>query len=283
MKFAILIITYSSPDQTRRLIESMNNGDFDFYIHLDKKIDIVTHQALFDIPNVYFVQDRIDIKWAGFSNVEAVLSGIRFIKNSGKRYKFINLITGQDYPIKSAGFISNFLKSNIGKEFIYYKHFDTEWSEANARIEKYHFTDFQFLSKYKIEWLVNLILPKRKFNFNLELVGKETFWTLSQECAEYVLEYLESNKALKRFLKFTWGSDEFIFQTIIMSSPYKENVINKNYRFINWPEKGSRPNYFVTSDFERIINSDCIFGRKFEININKEIINLLDQQNGTYN
>jgi hypothetical protein len=175
------------------------------------------------------------------------------------------------------------LKENIGKEFIHYKYFDTEWTEAKARVEKYHFTEFQFLTKYKVEFLVNFILPKRKFNFNLELVGKETFWTLSQECAEYVLQYIESNKALRKFLKFTWGSDEFIFQTIIMGSPYKENVVNKNYRYINWPEKGARPNVFVETDFERIINSDCIFGRKFDINIDKKIIDLLDQQNGTFN
>ncbi|HTB24505.1 MAG TPA: hypothetical protein VK711_04000, partial [Puia sp.] len=71
MKFAVLIITYTSPIQTKRLVASLNNGEFDFYIHLDKKINIETHRELFGIPNVYFVDHRINIRWGGYSTVEA--------------------------------------------------------------------------------------------------------------------------------------------------------------------------------------------------------------------
>ena len=102
MRFAILIVTYTSPVQTLRFVNSLNNGSFDFYIHLDKKIDIETHRDLFNIPNVYFVEPRIDVKWAGFSTAEAALSGVRFIRASGREYGFINLVSGQDYHIKPA-------------------------------------------------------------------------------------------------------------------------------------------------------------------------------------
>lgn len=279
MKFAILIITYSSPKQTKRLIESLNNGDFDFYIHLDKKVDIQTHVELFDIPNVYFVKDRIDIRWAGYTTAEAALSGIRCIAASGKKYDFVNLITGQDYPIKSAAYISDFLRKNVGKEFMFYKHFDTEWAEANARVEKYHFTDFKFLGQHKLEKFVNSIAPKRKFPADMELYGKETFWTLSLECAVYVVNYIDSNPKLRRFLRYTWGSDEFIFQTIIMGSPYRSKVVNNNYRYINWPEVGSRPNIFVAADYDRIMAAEGLFGRKFDINTDEKIFDLLDKAN----
>jgi hypothetical protein len=260
----------------------MNNGHFHFYIHLDKKIDIETHQDLLEMPNVFFIKDRIDIKWAGFSTVEAALSGVRQIVASGINYSFINLITGQDYPIKSADYISNFLQQNIGKEFIYYKHFDTEWTEAKARVEKYHFTELSFIARYRVQAVVNMVMPKRKFPVDLQLVGKETFWTLSLECAKYVIDYIDSNRRLKRFLKFTWGSDEFIFQTIIMGSPFKDNVVNNNYRLINWPNVGARPMNFLGSDFDRIMASDGIFGRKFDINTDATILDLLDKENGVY-
>ena len=125
MRFAVIIVTYTSPEQTKRLIDSLNNGQFDFYIHLDKKVDINTHRSLFDMPNVFFIHDRIDIKWAGFTTAEAALNSIRQIAASGIQYDFVNLITGQDYPIKSAGYIAGFLADNIGKEFILYKDFDT--------------------------------------------------------------------------------------------------------------------------------------------------------------
>ena len=280
MKFAILIVTYSSAKQTKRLIQSMNNGQFDFYIHLDKKIDLETHRELFNMPNVYFVKNRIDIKWAGYTTVEAALSGIREIAASGIRYGFINLITGQDYPIKSADYIADFLTCNLGKEFMFFKDIENDWTEARHRVEKYHFTDMTFRGRYAIQFFLNSFMPKRKFPLPIKLYGKETFWTLSLDCAKYVVDTIDSNPKLQRFLRFTWGSDEFIFQSIIMSSPFSANVVNKNYRFINWPgESVPRPTTFLTKDFDRIMASDCLFGRKFDINTDEKILDLLDRAN----
>jgi hypothetical protein len=280
MKFAILIVTYTSAAQTKRMIQQLNNGEFDFYIHLDKKIDMETHRALFDMPNVYFVDHRIDIKWAGYSTVEGILSGIRHITATGIKYDFISLISGQDYPIKSAGYISDFLRRNKGKEFIFFRDFDTEWAEAKGRIDRYHFTDMSFKGRYTVERIVNLLLPKRKFPLDIKLLGAETFWTLSQECAEYVTHFIDANPRLSRFLKFAWGSDEFIFQSIIMNSPFRDRVVNNHYRYINWPPVGARPNIFVAADFERIMAADSLFARKFDIRTDEKIFDLLDKTNG---
>jgi hypothetical protein len=281
MKFAVIIVTYTSPKQTKRLIHAMNNGQFDFYVHLDKKVDIETHRELMDMPNVYFVNNRIDIKWAGFTTVEAALSSIKEIADSGRKYDFINLITGQDYPIKSADYIADFLKNNIGKEFMLYRHFNSEWQEAKARVEKYHFTDMTFKGRHRLEKIVNFFAPKRTFPVNnMELAGKETFWTLSQDCAVYVMNYINNNKKLKKFLRYTWGSDEFIFQSIILHSPYKAAAVNKNYRHIVWPPGEARPKVLVSADFEDIMASDGLFGRKFDIKTDENILNLLDKANG---
>jgi hypothetical protein len=96
------------------------------------------------------------------------------------------------------------------------------------------------------------------------------------------MNYLDLNKKLRRFLRYTWGSDEFIFQTIIMGSPFKDKVVNNNYRYINWPEIGSSPKVFVTEDFEKIRASDALFGRKFDINTDENILTLLDNTNGVF-
>jgi hypothetical protein len=279
LKAAVLIVTYSSPIQTKRLIDSLNNGSFDFYIHLDKKIDIKTHQALFNIPNVFFIDNRIDIKWAGYTTAMAAMSGVRQIVKSGIHYDFVNLITGQDYPVKSAGYIANFLEKNIGNEFILHRDFETEWTEAKSRVEKYHFTDLTFKGKYMLQDIVNWLMPKREFPMDMRLCGKETFWTLSLACAKYVVDVIDANPKLNRFLKYTWGSDEFIFQTIIMSSPFAAKVINKNYRYIDWPPGGARPKLLVTEDFDRIMASDALFGRKFDMHADENILDLLDKAN----
>jgi len=260
MRFAILIITYTSARQTVRLVDKLSNGDFDIYIHLDKKIDINTHSELFNRPNVFFVHDRVDVKWAGYTIVEAAFNGIRQIVASGVKYEFINLLSGQDYPVKSAGHISDFLSKKTGKQLIKCWDFETEWTEALGRVEKYHFTDVIFKGRYILQRIINSLIEKRKAPQGLHFYGtNSTFWTLTPDCALYVADYVENIPTLRRFLKYTWGSDEFVFQTIIMNSPYKDTVINNNYRYIDWSAGGSRPKTLTTEDYEKIIATDDIF------------------------
>lgn len=283
MKIACLIVTYTSAAQTRRMIEMLNNGQFDFYIHLDKKVSIDSHKDLLQIPNVYFIKDRVDVQWAAYSTVQAAFNGIKQIAESNITYDFINLITGQDYPIKSAEYIANFLSGNIGKQFIEFKGFDTDWQEAKARIEKYHFTNLHLAGKFRLEKLVNLFAGKRKAPVNMIFYGVSTFWTLSPECALYVVNFVENNKAFKSFLKYTWGSDEFIFQTVLMNSPYKDVIVNNNYRYVDWSAGGARPKFLKTEDFEKITASDAFFGRKFNIDIDSNILDMIDEQCKTAN
>ncbi len=276
MKVACLIVTYTSAKQTKRLVERLNNGQFHFYIHLDKKVDIKTHQELFDIPNVFFVKDRVDVRWAGYSTVQAAFNGIKQITDSGIQYDFINLITGQDYPIKSAEHIIQFLETNIGKQFIEYKDFETDWTEAQSRVERFHFANLKVPGKYRLEALINYFTQKRKIPGNLHMYGVSTFWTLSPDCARYVVDYVEEKKALKRFLEYTWGSDEFIFQTVLMNSHYQNSIVNNNYRYVDWSAGGSRPKFLKTEDYERIIKSDALFGRKFNIELDENILDMVD-------
>lgn len=278
MKIACLIVTYTSAKQTLRLVQKLNNGDFDFYIHVDKKLDLNTHKILFDMPNVFFVRDRIDIKWASYTSVKATFNSLKQIEASGIKYDFVNLMSGQDYPIKSANYISSFLKKRIGKQFIHYKDFD-EWTGAQGRIDKYHLADMGFMGKYHLQKLVNLFIDKRKVPDNIKPYGYSTFWTLSLDCALYIVKYVESNAAVQRYFKYTFGSDEFIYQTVVMNSIYKSDVINNNYRYVDWSAGGFRPKFLNTEDFDKLIASDCLFARKFNIDIDENILDLIDNEN----
>jgi len=276
MKIACLIVTYTSAAQTMRMIERLNNGQFDFYIHLDKKADIKTHEGLFEIPNVYFITDRVDVRWAGYSTVQAAFNGIKQIIASGIQYDFINLITGQDYPIKSPEYIADFLANSIGKEFIEYKDFDTEWMEAKGRIDKYHLGNMKLVGKFRLEAILNFFIKRGKMPMDLKMYGVSTFWTLSPACALYVVDFIEHNKELEQFLKYTWGSDEFIFQTVLMNSPYKDAIVNNNYRYVDWSAGGARPRFLTTEDYDNIIASEGFFGRKFNIELDENILDLVD-------
>jgi hypothetical protein len=278
MKIACLIVTYTSAQQTKRIVDKLNNGVFDFYIHVDKKLDINTHQILFDYPNVFFVKNRVDIKWASYTSVEATFNSLRQIDESGRKYDFITLMSGQDYPIKSAEYITGFFEQNRGKQFIHYKDFD-EWTGAQGRIDKYHLADMNFFGKYALQAVINKVISKRTPPKNIKPYGYSTFWTLTQDCALFIVKYIESNPAVERYFKYTFGSDEFIYQTVIMNSAYKDAVVNNNYRYVDWSEGGFRPKFLVTEDFDKLIKTDCMFARKFNIDLDEHILDMIDAEN----
>lgn len=103
---------------------------------------------------------------------------------------------------------------------------------------------------------------------------------LSPDCAFYVADVIDSNPELSRFLKFTWAAEEFIFQTIILNSPYKEKVVNDHYRYIVWPTGAASPRILLTTDFDDMMASEALFGRKFNIDIDENILDLLDKATG---
>lgn len=285
MRIAHLILTYTNPKQTERMIMMMYHENFDFYIHVDKKFDINPHLFLKSLPNVYFINNRVDVKWAGFSTVIATFECIKEIVGTGIPYQFINFLSGQDYPLKPAPEIYTFFKENIGKEFLSYRDFKNDWKEGLIRMENYFLSSYSFPGKHRLEHLINKIMPNRKLPYNLHPYGKSMFWMLSPEVAMYVVNKVENDKKLRQFFSFSWASDEFVFQTMILNSRYKNRVVNNNYRYIDWSAGGANPKVLNETDFEKLKKTEMLFARKFDMVNSPKILDLIDNHilnNGTH-
>lgn len=276
MRVAHIILTYTNPQLTERLIKRLTHKNFDFYIHVDKKFSITPYLYLQEYPNVYLIKNREDVRWAGYNTIKATFKCVKEVALSGKTYDYLNFISGQDYPIKPAEYIIDFLDRNNGKQFLEYQSFEEEWHEAIPRITKYHFTNYKFKGQYFLERWINRVLPIRRIPNELKPYGKSMFWMLQPEKAMYVVNYVESNLHLKRFFNFTWGSDEFVFQTILMNSPYKDLLVNNDYRYIDWSAGGSHPKILGLEDVEKLKASDDLFARKFNVNTDKHLLDILD-------
>lgn len=276
MRIAHLILTYTNPHQTERMIRSMSHDDFDFYIHVDKKYDINPHLFLKDLPNVYFINERTDVKWAGYNTVKATFCCIREIVETGVKYDFINFLSGQDYPLKSPEYLLEFFKQNIGAEFMSYRDIKNDWKEGLIRMEKYFLSNYTFKGTHTLEKMINFLMPKRKLPYNMHPYGKSMFWMLSPEIAMYVVQVVESDKKLANFFHYCWASDEFVFQTILLNSPHKNKIVNNNYRYTDWSIGGSHPKILDESDFEKITKSDMLFARKLDIDKSAKLFDLID-------
>lgn len=282
MRIAHLIMAHKNPRQLERLIVTMKHTMFDLYIHLDKKTDIKSFRHLDKYDNVFFIQNRIECNWGGYSFVKAILNSLTEVLNSGRKYEFINLMSGQDYPLKPMNDIYLYLTERLGMSFMAYELVGHSWWEhAVTRFKFYHFTDFKLMGRYPLQKIANTLMPHRKFPLNLPLYGStnSSWWILSVEAAKYLVSFIQDNAKLKKFMKFTWGADEFLITTIIMNSPYKDKVVNDNLRHIDWSRGGAHPKIFSKNDLQDLVQTDKCFARKFDINVDEDILDLIDQNN----
>ena len=277
MKIAHLILIHKNPLQIKRLIQRLAHPDADFYVHIDLKTDINPFLFL-QSQNIKFIINRVRVHWGAYSVVQATVNGLSEILKTGNKYDYINLMSGQDYPLKSTYDIHYFLENNPNKAFMHTLSVENEWKEAIHRITKYHLSEYTFFGKYTLEKWLNLFLPLRKMPNNLVAVGRSQWFTITSTHAEYLVNYLQKNKNVKRFFELTWGSDEFVFQTILFNSEYRKDIVNDNLRYIDWSEKKASPKTLTINDLSTLLNSGKLFARKFNETLDCLIINELDKQ-----
>ena len=276
---AHLIMAYKDPSQIERLVKTMSHPDFDFYIHVDAKFDQQPFEYLQQIESVYFIRNRRKVRWAGYSFTQSVFNSLEEILNSGRKYDFISSMSGQDYPIKSISYFYNFFSERLGKNFLAVEKFGSKWWEqAEQRIAEYHMTDFDFKGRYRLQFFINRLMPKRNFPYGYTLYGsnRATWWTITSECAAYLVKFIKTHPRVRRFARYTWAPDEYLIPTLIMNSPFKDTVITENYRYFDWSKGGPNPKILTTSDFEALKNSDKMLARKFDIKIDTSILDMID-------
>jgi hypothetical protein len=258
----------------------MSHPGFDFYVHVDTKFDLAPFEYLQNIERVYLIKNRSKIRWAGYSFTRGVMKSIDEILRTGKQYDFLNSMSGQDYPLKSTEFFYDFFAARMGQNFLAIEKFGSDWwKEAEHRVANYHMTDYDFKGRYRLQFMINRLLPKRKFPYGFTLYGsnRATWWTITNECANYLVKFINDHPRVSRFAKYTWAADEFLIPTIIMNSPFKESVIHENYRYFDWSLGGANPKILTVKDFEALKNSDKLLARKFDIKVDTSILDMLDQ------
>jgi hypothetical protein len=126
-------------------------------------------------------------------------------------------------------------------------------------------------------------MPQRKFPLDVKLYGSSnsSWWILSFDAAEYLINFIDENVKLNRFMQYTWGPDEFLISTILLNSPFRERIINNNLRYIDWSKGGAHPKILSKDDLQNLIKTDKFFARKFDINIDPDILDLIDRHHQT--
>jgi len=278
MRIAHLILTHKNPAQLERLIGALSHPAFDFYVHLDKKIDITPFRYLAEKKNVYLVADRASVHWAGFGTIRATLNGFRAIL-ANPAHDYINVISAQDFPLTSPENIYRHICQHEGTEFITCENITDQWRSAAPRIHNYHLINWRIPGKYRIEKWVNRFMAPRKFPLeHFTVVGRSNWFTISREAGSFILEFLRHHPEVNRFFKYVWGADEFIFATILYNSHFR-NKIRENLVYVDWRgQTEGHPRVLMTKDLPEMLASGKLFARKLDVNVDPELFGLLEKR-----
>lgn len=285
---AYMIIAHNQFELLERLIHKLDDKRNDLYIHIDAKVkdfDFEKFSSLTKYSRVIFTDERIDITWGDYSQVRCELLLLKTAvenESSSCPYSYFHLISGVDLPIKTNDEIHSFFEKNSGKEFVHYTS-NTPDQLFENRIRYYHFFRKKRNLFYKIIAQVFLSVQKlfrvnRLKGTGIKVQKGCNWFSITGEFAHYIASNSEKYGAI---FNYSYCADEVFIQTIAENSKFGKNLFmpncnNNHYacaRLIDW--KRGNPYVFRKEDYELIKSSPCMFARKFDMNIDREIVDML--------
>ncbi len=284
---AYIILAHKNPAQVYRLIQKLDDGKSVFFVHIDKRNADEQFKNLSFLQNKVRFVKRTKTDWGTYGLVIATLNALKEIKKSDEHFKHIILLSGQDYPIKSNSFIDDFFKHSQHSLFIeYFKIPNHEkWKPRGGlyRVDRYYLGN-RLYQKYSAKMLNFLLVYisrlKRKLPKNLVPFAGSQWWILDMYAVNYILGFIDKNPGYILFHRHTFAADEIFFQTILLNAQdeqLQKNISTDNKRFLSWEDTtNAHPDVLTKKHITALRNSQALFARKFDAEIDNEIFDLID-------
>lgn len=274
MALAYLIRAHHRPAQLARLIDRLRSENAAFYVHVSARTPDETYAAMQGmLDDVHWVP-RVPAYYSGFSLVRSVLAGLAELQPAPAHTV---LLSGQDYPLKPAAEIEQFLANRTGESLL--EHFPLptpdRWPGENGGLDRIRYRHFERVH-YRTR-ILHIPFLRRAFPAGLQPYGGSAWGALSDEAVRTILEFPDANPEAFRFFRHVRTPDEMFLQTVLLNSPLRDRVANEAIHHIEWPG-GSHPKTFGREDFPRLAASGKLFARKFDMNEDAEILDRIDAE-----
>lgn len=302
-KVAYLVQTYKNPAQIYRLVSTLRKSSPEAFI-------LVSHNfAACDLeiaPLRELGVEVLSVKGGrgDFSLVQAYLDAIDWLIARKIDFDWLINISGQDYPTQPLSHIEQFLtETEYDGFFDYFNVFSDQctwgirdgrdrylyqywWSGIElSRWQRGLLKPLRLLINYsqplvRVDFSYGLIVGLRAismpFNQNFRCYGGSYFKTISRECAQYLDQFSKQNHHLVDYYKKVRLSDESFVQTVLLNSGrFKFYGDNKRYIDFSGSQHG-HPRTLTRDDYPNLISDDIHFARKFDLEQDGEILDLLD-------
>lgn len=273
----------------KKAIQYLSSEDTAFFIHIDKKKEIQDFTEI-QGSNIFFTAERVSVYWGEYSGVQAILTLIKQARAMPQDYDYYVLLSGSDYPIRSKKYIDDFFLKNCGKEFInIIKVPNEDAGKPLSRINTLRIQSNKPIYRFISRVMAKLGLAQRdykKYLGNLEAYAGNTWWALTREASDFILEFVQENPSTCKYFEDTFAPEEMFFHTILGNSHFKSQI-HRNLIYEDWSCRGGHPAMITEKhiklfeDSDQVIQSDLwgsgemIFARKFS-DENLDVVDKLD-------
>jgi hypothetical protein len=226
-RVVFIILAHDRPEMLARLVERLHSPDSGIVVHLDGRVDPTPYRLALDgFAGVHLVEHPVRARWAAFSLVEATMLAMRTaLALWGTAPSHHVVLSGADYPLKSADRIVEFLQRNAGRQFI--RRFDPFESGDARQIRRLRGRHFRQLadrntSARKPLFVVETLLRAfpRRLPRNVRWMIGSQWIALSTTCVAWCLRYADEHPEFTRLFKGMFAPDEIFFHTLVQNSPF---------------------------------------------------------------
>lgn len=290
-----LILSHRNPHQVLRLARRL--------IADDPRARVAIHHDAAAPPlgatgdaRILTVLDPVRVAWGDMSVVTALLHSLQWIAERGIPYRWLALLSGQDYPI---GRLDDYLdRLDAGDADGYIEHRPAAALHATENDGRYFF-DHRRLPEavrpiVRRAWRANELFSGVRltasragcfagtrsgapFDADLQCYRGSFWWTLSRPCVDYLRMFVTSRPDIvSAFARKLVPDESFVHS--ILASAQRFALCNDDQRHIVWPagHDGS-PKVLLAADYDAIVSSGKMLARKFDPAADGSILDRLDE------
>lgn len=271
-RHAYLIIAHNNFYILEKLLLLLDDSRNDIFLHIDKKVhnfNFSYYKGICKCARVIYPTKRIDVRWGTQSQVITELLLYEFAYAHGP-YRYYHLLSGVDLPLKSQSEIHHFF-SDKKCEFLQFKR------KLNAydimRVSRYHF----FSGKNSLLSRINSISDRCQDALNVNRVRwlsvpvqRGHNWCDLTQLG--VAKLLQKKDEIMRLTRYSLCADEVYKQTFLSEDGL--SICDDDLRLVDWSRSvnGNNPHIFTLEDWDMLTQSDKLFARKFDTNIDQVIV-----------
>ena len=284
-----VLLTHDKPQQVLRLVRRLTVMFHQprIVVHHDfSKCSLPLHA----FPhNVSFVRPHVVTGWGHFSVVEAGIAAIRHLYDVSASPEWFVLLSGADYPIKSAARVVRELHAGNYDAFMRAERIDATghshtdyWQRESYR--RYLTKTFSYPSltkrlrptrrRMRVDHPL-LTRPFLPFSSKFRCFSGDHWFSANREVAKYILEQHSPDSSLARHYRTVESADESYLQSIVGNAPHLR-LSNDPLRYQDWSAGGPHPKTLGVADLPLLLASPAHFARKFDMDADSDILDALD-------